>query len=316
MKSDGVFFFTVFAFFFILWLSTGGPSKPISFAGPYITPITDVDTVQTGYGDGSGRTPYSNEGGSVWGNIMNIEDTLAGLQRDSSEIRMFGEASPYNKKITVSASGVSATNPDQEHVTIYNRSSESIDITGWRLVSGSSGRGARIPEGASLPRSGRVNDTDRITLNPGEEAIVITGEAPNGVSFKENMCTGYLDRNQKYYPSLSMQCPAAYDEFNRFFTGNELKDETCYRRMQSTPTCTTPDDSGLSRACIALIDEYLTYNSCVEKHRYDSRFAGRTWHIYLEYENSSGKSAELWKSSRDAVKLIDQNGKTVDLYTY
>lgn len=315
MQSDGVFFFGVIAFFFILWLSTGGPTKPISFAGPYITPITDVDSVQYGYGDGS-YEGNSSGGGSVWGNIMNIEDTLSGLQRDSSEIRAFGEASPLRGQVTVSAAGTSATDPDLEYVTLYAAGTQSVDITGWRLVSGASGRGARIPEGASLPRSGRVNDTDRIVLNPGEEAIVVTGEAPKGVSFKENMCTGYFANNQTFYPSLQTQCPAPYDEFDRFFTGNELRDDKCYQRMQSTASCTTPDDSGMSGPCIRLIDEYLTYNGCVEKHRYDSRFAGRTWRIYLEYENSSGKSVELWKSSRDAVKLLDASGKTVDLYTY
>lgn len=315
MKGDGIFFIGILAFFFILWFATGGPTRPISFAGPYITPITDVDTVQEGYGEGGTvdfRSGYGS-GGSIWSNITsltNIENTLAGLQRDSSEIRAFGEASPYRGQVSVSASGVGSNKADQEYVTIRVSGSQNVDITGWRLISGASGKGARIPEGAALPRSGRINDTDRIILKPGEEAIVVTGESPNGVSFKENMCTGYLAKNQAYYPSLQNQCPAAYDEFDRFFTGNELRDDKCYALMRSTPICTTPRDTGTSNACSRLIDDYLTYNGCVEKHRYDSRFAGRTWRVFLE------RDSELWKSSRDAVKLVDTEGKTVDLYTY
>lgn len=314
MKSDGLFFLGILAFFFILWFAAGGPTRPISFAGPYITPITDVDTVQEGYGDAPsasfGSATYGT-GSSIWSNIMNIESSIASLQRQSSDIRAFGEESPFRGQVSVSgAGGTSATDEDEEYVSIRASGNQSVDITGWRVVSGASGKGARIPEGAALPRSGRVNDTGRIILNPGEEAIIVTGDSPNGVSFKENMCTGYLAKNQQFYPSLQNQCPAAYDEFDRFYTGNELRDEKCYTLVTSTASCTTPRDSGTSNACQRFIDDYLTYNGCVEHHRNDSRFAGRTWRIYLE------RGDELWKPARDAVKLLDANGKTVDLYTY
>lgn len=309
MKSDGIFFLGVLVFFFILWYATGGPSKPISFAGPYITPITDVDTVQQGYGEGGSFG--SAGGGNVWTNIMNIESSIASLQRRSSDIRAYGEASPYEGQVTVTGTGgVYSEDEDLEYVTLRASGDQAVDITGWRLVSGASGKSARIPEGAALPRSGRVNDTGPIVLAPGEEAIVVTGDSPKGVSFKENMCTGYFAQNQDFYPVLSAQCPYAYDEFDRFFTGNELRDDRCYERVRSAQTCRTPDDNNVSRACEQLIDDYLTYNGCVNKHRYDSRFPGRTWRVYLE------RSGELWKSSRDAVKLVDKEGRTVDLYTY
>lgn len=313
MKSDGLFFLGIIAFFFILWYATGGPTKPISFAGPYITPITDVDTVQEGYG---GTTPSasfgsSGGGGSIWSNIINIENTVASLQRRSSDIRAFGEESSMRGQVSVqSSAGAAAEDEDLEYVTIRASGTQSVDITGWRLVSGASGDSARIPEGASLPRGGRVNDTGRIVLNPGDQAIIVTGESPIGVSFKENMCTGYLAQNQDFVPALRNQCPAAYDEFDRFFTGNELRDDACYDLVRSTSACQTPDDRDVSNACERLIDDYLTYNGCVEHHRYGSRFAGNTWRIYLE------ERRELWKPSRDAIKLLDSEGKTVDLYTY
>jgi len=308
MRSDALFFLAVIAFFFILWYASGGPTKPISFAGPYITPITDVDTVQEGYGEGES---YSVDGsGSVWGDLMNIQDTLASLQRKASDIRAFGEESPYRGQVSVSAGGTGAEDPDEEYVTLRATGDQPVDITGWRLVSGASGRGERIPEGAAMPRSGRVNDTGRIILQPGDEAVVVTGESPIGVSFKENMCAGYLGRNQDFYPSLRNSCPSAYEEFDRFFEGNELRDDRCYALMQSTPSCTTPRSSNVSNACEELIDEYLDYNGCVEHHRYDAGFAGTTWRIYLEEDR------ELWKPARDAVKLLDASGKTVDLYTY
>lgn len=308
MKGDGIFFLGVLAFFFILWFATGGPSKPISFAGPYITPITDVDTVQEGYGD----TPAVDfRSDSVWSNIM------GGSFSGGANLGGVNNPSPYQGQVRVSGTGgTSSEDPDREYVTIRASGKDSIDITGWRLVSGASGRGARIPEGTTLPRSGRVNDTGRIVLNPGDEAIVVTGEAPTGVSFRENMCTGYFMSRQEFYPSLGNRCPSAYEEFQNHYTGNELRDDTCYNLVRSTPSCRTPSDRGVSNACTTLIDDYLTYNGCVERHGSDADFVGDTWRIYLEYENSRGRSDELWKSSRDSVKLLDSEGRTVDLYTY
>lgn len=307
MKGDGIFFLGVLAFFFILWFATGGPSKPISFAGPYITPITDVDVVQEGYGD----TPAADFGsGSIWSDFM-------GGSFGGTNLGGVSNPSPYRGQVRVSGTGgVGSEDPDLEYVTLRASGNASIDITGWRLQSGASGRSARIPEGASLPRSGRVNETGRIVLNPGDEAIVVTGEAPTGVSFKENKCTGYFMSRQDFYPSLGNQCPSAYEEFEAHYTGNELRDDKCYDLVRSTPSCRTPSDRGVSNACVALIDDYLTYNGCVEHHRNDADFAGDTWRIYLEYENSRGRSDELWKPSRDAVKLLDSEGRTVDLYTY
>ncbi|MES2931745.1 MAG: hypothetical protein V4682_03560 [Patescibacteria group bacterium] len=308
MKGDGIFFLGVLAFFFILWFATGGPTKPISFAGPYITPITDIDSVQQGYGD----TPTVDfRSGSVWSNLM------SGSFSGGANLGGVSNPSPYRGQVRVSGTGgTGSEDPEREYVTLRVSGTDSIDITGWRLVSGASGRGARIPEGAALPRSGRVNDTGRIVLNPGDEAIVVTGEAPTGVSFKENKCTGYFMSRQEFYPSLSNQCPSPYQEFEKHYSGNELRDDKCYTLMRSSTSCRTPSDSGVSNACTALIDDYLTYNGCVEHHKTDSDFAGDTWRIYLEYENSRGRSDELWKSSRDAVKLLDTEGRTVDLYTY
>jgi hypothetical protein len=226
-------------------------------------------------------------------------------------VRAYGEASPFEGQVRVSsAGGAGATDEDQEYVTIRNAGNSAVNITGWRVVSGASGKGARIPEGAALPRSGRGSDTAPIVLQPGEEAVIVTGDSPTDVSFKENMCTGYLAKGRQFYPSLGNQCPAPYDEFDRFFSGNELRDDACYTRMLGTASCTTPSDAGVSRACERLIDDYLTYSGCVEHHQYDSRFQGRTWRIYLE------RDSELWKASRDSVKLVDRDGKTVDLYTY
>lgn len=306
MKGDGLFFIGIIIFIFIVWVATGGPSRPISFAGPYITPITDVGTVQQGYGD----TGTANSR-SVWAEITDIDEGLANLQRGASDLRAYGVASPYEGSVQiVGYGGASATDPDEEYITLSVSGDESVLISGWSLVSSASGYGARIPGGSELPRAGSINELGPIILAPGEEAIVVSGSSPIGISFKENMCTGYFAERQTFVPSLGMRCPTAYDEFDRYYPGNELADDSCYARMRETNTCEVPSTSRVSNECRALIDQYLHYNGCVATHRYEARFAGDTWRVYL------GERRELWKQSRDAIKLLDAEGRTVDLYTY
>lgn len=316
--SDAFFFIGVLLFFFILWFASGGPTRPISFAGPYITPITDVNTVQEGYRVESTGSSGSSSSGNIKNDLIQAQDTLARLKRSSSELKAFGEASPYRGIITVGYGGVSATDPDQEYVTVRLSSSatENVTISGWQLVSGATGKRLRIPQGTSLPRSGRVNDVGPITLTPGDEAIIVTGESPTGVSFKENMCTGYFAEHQRFYPQLSQYCPSPMTEFNEYYTGNKLGDDTCYQLMQRTSQCRTPDANTLRSTCYQLISNRLTYSGCVATHRYDPRFQLATWRIYLEHEDSDGDPVEFWKPSRDSVKLLDASGKTVDMVTY
>ncbi len=316
MQSDGLFFVGILAFFFILWFVSGGPMKPISFAGPYITPVTNANTVQSGYGAGA-TTKTSASTGSPLVQIQNIQNSVAQLQRNASTVRAFGQASPYQGQVKVTSQGnASATDPAKEYVIIRNNGKEPIDITGWTISSSANALSERIPRGALIPSKGSVNDMSDIMLAPGDQAFVHTGESPLGISFRENMCIGYLGQDQAFYPSLSNSCPSARDEFDRFYVGNEYRDDVCYQRIQSTPLCKTPDDTGrISSYCLNLIDNYLSYNGCVQNHKLDVRFAGTTWHIYLQHENNDGDSVEMWKSSHEAIKLLDKDGKTVDLYT-
>ncbi len=309
MKGDGLFFLGIIAFFFILWYVSGGPTKPISFAGPYITPITDVDTVQEGYGDAD-----AGFGTSVWGSIMGIEDRVARIQREASDIRAYGTASPLAGAVRVSPGSASDEDPDREYVVLANVSEKPVAITGWTLVSGATGKSARIPEGSLLPRMGSVNQAAPIVLAPDQEAIVVTGDSPIGISFRENACTGYFEERQDFYPTLTNACPDAADEFDRFYEGNELRDDACYELVRDTPSCTRPNERGtrVSNACSTLIDSYLSYNGCIDHHYHESTFAGDTWRVYLDYD----RRGDLWKESRDAIKLLDAEGKTVDLYTY
>ncbi|MEK7079873.1 MAG: lamin tail domain-containing protein [Patescibacteria group bacterium] len=318
--SDGFFFVGVLFFFFLIWFVGGGPTRPISFSGPYITPVTDVNQTQQGYGStnnwftgggtGSGSTATAKTPTEVRSGLLNAEQELRRLQGVVTDLNAFGEPSPYKGMVKIS--GVSAgQTAKEEYLTLQVSGTQSVTITGWKLKSSATGKSATIPDGTELPKSG-INTTGPLVLSPGDQVIIATGDSPIGVSFRENMCVGYFGQRQTFYPSLWSSCPSALTEFNRYYPGNKLKDDACYTYVSSLPTCTTVTDppTTVNRTCESFVDEYLDYNGCVWAHRYEVEFKQNRYRVFLEH------GSKLWKSSREAIKLLDQNGKTVDLYTY
>lgn len=331
MQSDIFFFVAVLAFFFVAWLAGGGPSKPISWAGPYITPITNVGQSQEGYGDTSwvrgitvtGTLPGVRQE-ELRNNVADLQSKLSSLQKETNKENLIGAKSPYYGQVRIVGGNPQATDPDQEYITLQMTSSASEELTlsGWRVQSVATDFGATIGAGDALPSGADVRESNKITLRPGEQAYVITGESPLGGSFKENMCTGYLTKGNNFYPSLVNRCPSAKEEFDRFFEGNSIRDNGCYQLINQTNTCRTPNDSGVSSYCLSLIDKHLNYAGCVATHKYDAYFSSGAWRIYLGRteltRTNTQKSVygELWRQSREGIKLLDQNGLTVDLYTY
>tara|TARA_R110000824_G_scaffold401771_1_gene615844 strand:- start:500695 stop:501693 length:999 start_codon:yes stop_codon:yes gene_type:complete len=332
MRSEFLFFLAMLVIFFVLWLAGGGPSKPISFAGPYITPITNVDQTQVGYGEGgwisgirvNGSLPGIRQQ-QIQGELSSAQNRLSDLQQQVKEVQLFGSPSPYKGQVRISGGNFTATDPDQEYVTIQvqNSAPGDITITGWRLVSAATGYGAIIGTGTEVPTPGWVPSNVPIVLRPGDRVYVTTGESPVGSSFKENICSGYLGYTQNFYPPVANRCPSAAEEFKKYFEGNALQDSGCYTRTKNAGSCEVPSDAApISSYCLSLIDKRLTYNGCVATHRYDARFFTGTWRVFLNRgeitrtHTNKSEYGELWRSSREGVKLLDENGLTVDLYTY
>lgn len=323
--DNGPFFLIVFFFFFFAaWLAGGGPTKPISYAGPYITPITSNTVTQGGYGDqvrlGSGSYSYS----AGRSDLFTIQGTIDTIREKVQEDKLFGTPSPYKGQVTIGwGNNVGATDPDQEYITLQVASNapQNITITGWRVQNISNDHGATIPKGTELLST--TNDaTAPIVLHPGETAYLITGESPIDASFRENECLGYFTK-KNFTPYLSQNCPSPQDDYDRYYTGNTYKDDGCYNLIRTLYSCDVPKNtSGLSSSCYNFIDNHLTYSGCVATHRGDARFWGNAWRIYLgrteitRSHDSTRKYGDLWQPTHDAIKLLDQNGKTVDLYEY
>ena len=284
----------IFGLFFILWLAGGGPDKPLSFAGPYLAPIT---------GPGQTAQPYGDP--SQYGSV----NSTIGVGPGGVSVSGSGN-STYTGSVMLSRdlTGTSATDPKSEYVVVsVSSSGKPVSTAGWKLVSGS-GSGS-FPQGAEVARSGRVNQLAPITLEPGDRAIVVTGRSPIGISFRENQCTGYLEENQDFRPALSMSCPSAWEEYGRYADDDE---ESCRRFTQTVPYCSSETDlpDNTSSSCRAFAEDYLDYNGCVDAHVKDSGFKNDTWRVFL------GNKDELWPRSNGTMTLVDADGKVIDSIKY
>lgn len=308
MQGDGWLFVGILIFIFVLWLATGGPDRPISWSGPYVTRLTGPGDEAEGYGNeeaffsnwGGIRTGVTGAGGSV----TNLRESIAAAK--------FGNASGYKDFVSIdhSVGGIDERDPDEEYISISvaNNIDEGITVSGWRIEDPSTGKSLVIPNGTLVPRSGTVNQTAPITLLPGDEAIIVIGTSPIGVSFKENLCTGYFDEYQSFTPELDLACPSPEAEYEDFYVGY---DNSCTDYVEELHSCSAARPSSrVSNECRAFANQYLNYNGCVATHASEDDFYGDTWRIFL------GSKSQFFTRDHGSVRLIDSTGKTVDLLSY
>jgi len=187
-----------------------------------------------------------------------------------------------------------------------------VSITGWSLQSLYGHTRVVIPNGTRTFTMGQVSPATAISLNPGDDAVVATGVSPVGVSFKENLCTGYLGQFQTFLPSLEDRCPSAESEVLSEPATSRTADPACVAYARSLSSCRFPfgDPPTVSNLCYAFIRNSLTYNSCVTRHSWRPSFSGSSWRVFLN------QSKELWQADHDVVRLLDAQGRTVDVWTY
>lgn len=318
MQHDAWFFIGIFVFIFLIWVATGGPTHPISFAGPYLSqpaPIgtgTYIGLPKAPFGLGNSDVELPNPDTGTGGSYT---DSSTGATGGTLNNVSFGPPSSYRGQLTLDhyISGAGSANPGSEYVTLSLSSSAKapVTISGWSLESDASGAASTIPAGTEVPLSGTIQALQQITLRPGDRAIIVSGSSPIGASFRENKCIGYFAQYQSFAPQLSNNCPAPTDEMQRYYT-QYIRDTSCINYVHTLSACTlqiTPP-AGVSTACANFLTQYLSYNGCVSAHQNDTNFKGTTWRVYL------GRTTALWRTRYEVVKLIDNNGKTVDAFSY
>ncbi|MBX4181338.1 lamin tail domain-containing protein [Candidatus Parcubacteria bacterium] len=232
--------------------------------------------------------------------------------------------------------------PYEEYITIENYGQSPIDITDWQLKNGKDKRpyyqGGSLQrfsaDIAIIPRATRVlsptgnNVFENVVLSQGDRAIITTGSigvtSPYRiVSFKENMCTGYIENLSDYSfnPPLNTSCPNPGSE-----PGIENLPTDCRDAVRNLSSCQTPrfenkDSNGepcdtclggkrLPTYCAAFIKEHFTYQGCLANHLNDRNFSGNTWRIFL------GRGWEMWNKDYETVELFNKLGQLVTFQNY
>lgn len=142
-----------------------------------------------------------------------------------------------------------------------------------------------IPQGASTFIASQVNKLDDIYLAPSEKAYINIGRSPVGVSFRENLCSGYLAETQNFTPKFVGSCPRTAPP-----TG-------CESEFASIPKCTSPIkiNHAFTPLCLEAVLRF-NYNDCLTENLNQKGFLGQ-WRIYLNQEDDfkfeKGEKVEL-----------------------
>ncbi len=251
-------------------------------------------------------------------------------------------ATPSSISIS-SGNAAYAYQPYEEYIELSNWGNKAVNITGWQLKNGKDARAynygsglqrfsadlAIIPQATlKLAASGNSVDQD-IVLQPGDRAIVTTGKvgvtSPYRVtSFKENICTGYIENSDDYAfnPPLQASCPRPGLE-----AGLTNLEPACRTFVEGLSSCRTPDlterdqagkdckncvnKTPVSSQCKAFITTHFTYQGCLAFHGSDKNFSDtRTWRIYL------GRSWEMWAENYESIELFDTKGNLMSAQSY
>lgn len=247
--------------------------------------------------------------------LAELEAEYERLSREAGS-RTLGTPSPYRGAVSIvaDASGVRGESANDEYVQIAvsHEAGAAIDITGWMLESALSGSRAYIPAIAAPFYMGAANAMSSALIAPGGLAIVTTGASPVGASFRENICSGYLDQFQQFQPQLGNECPSPSSVLPLTEQNLIQYGDACFDVVQNLSSCRFPQDipDTVNYACRAFITDALSHNGCVNRNRTGRDFETNRWRLFL------GGHAEIWRNSHDAIRLLDREGRTVDVYVY
>jgi hypothetical protein len=316
-----VLLWTLVAFVLVLiifWIFTGGFSSVARTAHTLINPI---DLLGTGTTTGSLlRLPWQPadnpaRGPDISGYATEADNYAQNMSDNTSasQIKTFGNPSPFVGKVTITDNAAQVSDPQSEYIRIAasGENTAPVVISGWSFQSAISGARAYIKGGTSSFVQGQVNAAQPIALEANDAATITVGQSPVGASFKENICSGYLAQHQTFEPQLPADCPNP-SGMAANAPSTVLAEAACMDFIQSIPSCVAPETapSSLSSTCRTYLGSTFTYEGCVHLYQNQPSFNLHSWRIYLE------KSTELWNNSHDTIRLLDDQGRVVDVLTY
>jgi len=306
MKEDTKWFIGFILFLFLMWF-VGGTETTQKRQSPKPTPYSYDDAILGAVTEGPSTK-------SIEEQIEDVEREARKIQEELSQIELNKSKSEYSGLVTLSRAGATNKDPDKEYleIRILNNIENDFALTGWTVRSPVTGISFQLGKGTSLPILGKITNKETIIVSPGSRIIVTTGRSPIGASFKTNICTGYLEQFQDFRPSLRRECPRPIDELPGGGAPGTYKD-SCIDFVESMSRCyinTNPLPLWMDNVCQEFIVHDINYNACVDKHKNEENFYKNEWRIYLS------RDTEIWKSKREIIELLDNEGKLVDVVNY
>jgi len=285
-EAGKAFWFVVLALIvaWFVWLVTGGPESTRARGGPFLKPPSPLDTGET-YGDtiSIGQNTQAEKPTSPFADSVSIVSALGAKETDPNKEYVEIKASPWNKGVVV--------------------------VTGWSLKT-PSGKTITVGNASNIPRQGAINQETLVALESGDRLVLISGRSPLGVSFRENICSGYLEQYQDFSPSLALNCPSSsVDLAQRNLTG-EIECVSFVAGIRSCERPLTGFTGNISSSCMLYVQNDLTYNGCVALHQNDRFFFKDRWYFYAK------ENAELWNNKGGLIRLYDRDNKLVDSFVY
>jgi hypothetical protein len=253
-----------------------------------------------------------------------IGEARVGL--DTSEEELWQSAnpnspgvSPFKGKIRIDTwdSDAVSENAAAEYIALRTSTTntEAIPLAGWSVHSLVSDIRIPLPKAVLLLRLGEQNPLVDMHVAPGEYVYIVTGSSPAGDSFHTNSCIGQLANYYEFFPRLPDQCPTPQHIIAPTLTHLKNMGEKCLEYIASIPACEIPRDipKDLLPACRAEIEKNVTYPNCVEKEFKNRGFAvfnGGGWYSYLN------QPLEIWRNKYDVIRLLDTQGRVVDVWVY
>lgn len=285
---------------------------PLIVIGVIVAAIVSVEGgVGTDSGDATSTTTrsyiYRNEPAAISGNTQNTPSS------NTSETPT-KQASPYSKWVSLSSYKKSqfSSAPGDESITLSlsSRAPGPVTISGWQIWSVGTGNRATILQGTSYVHE-RNNLLTPIVLNPGEKAVIYSGNSPLETSFKYNMCLPYLRNTRNFPSSIGSRCPDPADvafPLPFFDKGDECTDYIETLRSCEAPHYDSDFPDGISDTCADYVRSITGYDNCVELFKTDSKFFKKEWWVFL------GKPSRMYATRGETILLFDENGILVDEY--
>ncbi len=301
--------------FTIIFENTIGGATSSASGIPF--PFPDTPDIPFDEINASGQTYPAYDTTDARDELIAIETSYDNLNRRIADVQNFGNPSPYRGLVYIdeSYSGVLADDVILEYITLASARDNSapISISGWSLQNIRTKMRVYIPDGARVMTGNNVPTITPIQLNAGMRAIVATGNSPVGVSFLENMCTGYLGQFQTFVPSLDERCPTAVSEVQTEPATARTNDPYCASFANTVPQCRfyigePPRD--VTPQCYSFVRNSLTFAGCSARHSWRPSYLSDTWRVFLN------QRYPMWDNAHDSIRLLDSSGRTVDVWTY